>query len=228
MIRSSLLSRCFIFVALLLAACTPSPTAFPTAGVTVQAFPNVEISTPSATPTETAAPAPTDTPTLEATATPTDTPLPTDTPVPPTLTNTTLAPQPIQPTATKRIVVTNPPRPKATNTAAPPSAGPITFRAVQFVRAVPDPARPPDGSLDTLSVEFAGSRPPFTLKHDGQAVTTNPNGDGKFENAGVNYTFIYFTIAKTCGGQLVGTVTVAGGDGQTFTHDYFIANAPCS
>jgi hypothetical protein len=98
---------------------------------------------------------------------------------------------------------------------------------VQFVRAVPDPARPPDGSLDTLSVEFAGSRPPFAVKHDGQPMTVNANGDGKFENAGVNYTFIYFTIAKTCGGQLVGTVTVTGGDGQTFTRDYYIANAPC-
>jgi hypothetical protein len=98
---------------------------------------------------------------------------------------------------------------------------------VQFVRAVLDPARPPDGSLDTLSVEFAGSRPPFVVKHDGQPVTVNPNGDGKFENAGLNYTFIYFTVAKTCGGQLVGTVTVTGGDGQTFTRDYYIANAPC-
>jgi len=98
---------------------------------------------------------------------------------------------------------------------------------VQFVSAVHDAARPPDGSQTTLSVEFAGSRPPFAVKHDGQPLTVNANGDGKFENAGVNYTFIYFTIAKTCGGVITGTVSVTGGDGQTFSHDYYVPDAPC-
>ncbi|MEK7324882.1 MAG: hypothetical protein AAB217_06450, partial [Chloroflexota bacterium] len=83
------------------------------------------------------------------------------------------------------------------------------------------------GSLVTLSVEFAGSGPPFSVKHDGQSMTVNANGDGKFENAGVNYTFIFFTIAKTCGGVITGTVSVTGGDGQSFTHDYYIPDAPC-
>jgi hypothetical protein len=98
---------------------------------------------------------------------------------------------------------------------------------VQLVSVVRDPARPPDGSLVTLSVEFAGSGPPFSVKHDGQPVTANANGDGKFENAGVNYTYIHFTIAKTCGGVIVGTASVTGGDGQSFTHSYFIADASC-
>jgi hypothetical protein len=203
----------------LLAACGGQPTAFPTAGVTVQAFPHVEVILPSATPlpTDTVAPIPTDTATLP----------PTDTP-PPTATETAII-RLVLPTTVPAPVFTSTPRPPARTATptSPPSAGPITFRGVQLASVARDPARPPDGSLVTLSVEFAGSRPPFSVKHDGQPMTTNANGDGKFENAGVNYTYIHFTIAKTCGGVITGTVSVTGGDGQSFTHDYFIADAPC-
>lgn len=210
------------------------PTPFPTAGITVQAFPYVEIKTPIFTPAAIA----TDTTTFTPTPLPpseTFTPWPSDTP--------TLEPTPAglgqaataliqvkSPTATRQVIVptqapvvkTAPP----TNTQAP-AAGPIAFRAVQFVTAKPDASRD-NGSFTTLSVEFAGSRAPFTLKHDNLVGSTNPNGDGKFENAGVNYTFIYFTILKTCGGPIVGTLTITGGDGQTFTRDYYVDKAPCS
>ncbi|MBI3242455.1 MAG: hypothetical protein HYZ49_09200 [Chloroflexi bacterium] len=202
------------------AACNGQPTTFPTAGVTVQAFPHVEVILPSDTPlpTDTALPIPTDTATL----------LPADTP-PPTATETAII-RLILPTTVPAPVFTNTPRPPARTATptSPPSAGPIAFRGVQLAAVARDPARPPDGSLVTLSVEFAGSRPPFSVKHDGQTMIVNANGDGKFENAGVNYTFIFFTIAKTCGGVITGTVSVTGGDGQTFTHDYYVPDAPCN
>jgi hypothetical protein len=199
------------------------PTPFPTAGITVQAFPHVEITTPTFTP------APTDTATFTPLPpTETFTPLPTDTP---TLEPTATALIQVKPpTATQKAVIpTQPPVVKTsppTNTQAA-SAGPIVFRAVQFVSAKPDSSRE-NGSFTTLSVEFAGSRPPFSVKHDNLVGSTNPNGDGKFENAGVNYTFIYFTILKTCGGPIVGTITVTGGDGQSFTTAYYVDKAPCS
>ncbi|MEK7327858.1 MAG: hypothetical protein AAB217_21645, partial [Chloroflexota bacterium] len=172
----------------LVAACSGQPTTFPTAGVTVQAFPHVEVVLPSETPlpSEAASPAPTDT----ATSPPADTPLP-------TATETALI-RLVLPTTVPAPVFTSTPRPPARTATptSPPSAGPIAFRGVQLASVARDPARPPDGSLVTLSVEFAGSRPPFSVKHDGQSMTANANSDGKFENAGVNYTFIFFTIAK--------------------------------
>jgi hypothetical protein len=218
-------------------ACNSSdgqPTPFPTAGITVQVFPHVEITTPTP-----AGPGQADTPV--ATDTATFTPLPpteTFTPLPtytPTLESTpaglgqaaTALIQVKPPTATKKVVV--PTQAPVVKTAVPTqaAAGPIAFRAVQFVTAKPDPSRA-NGSFTTLSVEFAGSRAPFTVKHDNLVGATNPNGDGKFENAGVTYTYIYFTILKSCGGPIVGTVTVTGGDGQTFTKDYYVDKAPCS
>ena len=209
-------------LASLLAACGGSPSAFPTAGVTVQAFPHVEVVLPSDTPlpTETALPIPTDTATLPL-------PAPTDTP-PPTATETAII-RLVLPTTAPAPVSTSTPRPpaKTATPTSPPSAGPIAFRSVQLASVARDPVRPPDGSLVTLSVEFAGSRPLFTVKHDGQPMTVNANGDGKFESAGVNYTYIHFTIAKTCGGVITGTVSVTGGDGQSFTHDYYIPDASC-
>lgn len=206
------------------------PTPFPTAGITVQVFPHVEITTPTIMPTPPVPFTPTPLPPSE-----TFTPLPSDTPtLEPTPTGlgqaATALIQVKPPTATKKVVV--PTQAPVTKTSSPtntlaPAAGPIAFRAVQFVIAKPDASRD-NGSFTTLSVEFAGSRAPFILKHDNLVGSTNPNGDGKFENAGVNYTFIYFTILKTCGGPIVGTITVTGGDGQTFTRDYYVDKAPCS
>ncbi|HKZ69678.1 MAG TPA: hypothetical protein VJ020_06345, partial [Anaerolineales bacterium] len=58
----------FAIFTLLLAACGGAPTPFPTVGVTVQAFPNVEIILPAETPVSidiaTATLAPTDVPTF--------------------------------------------------------------------------------------------------------------------------------------------------------------------
>lgn len=201
------------------------PTAFPTAGITVQAYPQVEITTPTFTPAPTQPP--TDTP-LPPTATDTASPLPTDTAT--TAPTATALIQVKPPTATVRVRI--PTQPPVVKTAAPShtpaaSAGPLVFRSVQFVTAKPDPTRN-NGSYTTLSLEFAGGVAPFGIKHDGLAGPVNPNGDGHFENAGVNYTFIYFTILHTCGGTVVGTVTLTSGDGQTLTHDYFVPSAPCS
>lgn len=208
-------------IAALLAACSGQPTPFPTVGVTVQPFPNVEIILPSSTPAPTLTPTPTDTPL------PTDTPTlpPTDTPTPaPTATAIIqLAP----PTATFPAATRRPTRTPASTATPPPAAAPIRFRSVKFVSSQLDTSRPPNGSIDTLSVEFTGSRPPFTVKHDNQVGGNNPNGDGKFDDSGVTYTFIHFRIARTCGGVIVGTVTVTGGDGQTFTHDYYIPDSRC-
>lgn len=222
--------RTFFICAVFLASCGGRPTAFPTAGVTVQAFPHVEVFTATATivPTE----APTFTP-----LPPTDTPLPTDTPVP-TLTATALI-QLAPPTATIGFVQPTGPRPTRTTppgtgvqsnapTTPAPQAAAIRFRSVQFVSAQHDASRPPDGSITTLSVEFTGSRPPFTIKHDNLTGGYNSNGDGQFDDSSVIYTFIYFRVLRTCGGTVVGTITVTGGDGQAFTHDYFVPDAPCS
>lgn len=167
--------------------------------------------------------APTDTPQSTDTPEPTVTPEPADTP--PTVT-------PIirlaAPTAPPVAAPFNPPAPTSTPPPAEPSsAGPIKFRGVRFVSAVRDPSRPPEGAIDTLSVEFSGSRPPFTVKHDEMVGSSNPNGDGTFDDAGVIYTFIYFQIRKTCGGPIPGTVTVVGGDGQSFTQAYYIGSSSC-
>jgi len=213
---------------LLLTACGKASDAVPTAGVTVQAFPHVEIVTSTSTqvltvmplPTE-APPTSTNTPTEVPTLAPTETPLSTATPL------IQLAP----PTATLRFV--QPTQPRATQLSPPTSTSPapvapIRFRAVQFVSAQPDSSRPPDGAITRLSVEFTGSRPPFSLKHDNLVGSFNPNGDGSFDDSAIIYTFIYFTVAKTCGGPIVGTITITGGDGQSFTHDYYVPSAPCS
>ncbi|HKZ68530.1 MAG TPA: hypothetical protein VJ020_00520, partial [Anaerolineales bacterium] len=135
------------------------------------------------------------------------------------------------PTATSPFV--QPTQPRATRTPPPTATSPapiaaIRFRKVSFVSARLDPARPPDGSLTTLSVEFTGSRPPFTVRHDNLVGGYNANGDGQFDDSGIIYTFIHFTVLKTCGATVVGTVTVTGGDGQSFTHDYYVPEAPCS
>ncbi len=235
--RRSLFS--LVGCAALLAACSGAATPFPTAGITVQAFPHVEISTATlaypAGQANTSAPPSGEPPPPSATPPPppTETPLPTDTLPPPTDTATATALiQLAPPTATVGFVRLTQPK---TTKAAPPTAtqpapaSPIRFRAVQPVSAQHDPARPPNGSITTLSVEFTGSRPPFALKHDNLVGSYNSNGDGKFDDSGVIYTFIYFAVAKTCGGVIVGAITVTGGDGQSFTHDYYIANAPaCS
>jgi hypothetical protein len=195
------------------------PAAFPTAGITVQAYPQVEITTPTHTPvpplppSDTPLPAP---PTATATLVPTDTATALIRVKPPTATVRVGAP-------TQRPVV---------KTAAPsntpaPAAGPLVYRGVSFVSARADPTRN-NGSYTTLSLEFAGGQPPYSLKHDSLVGPINPNGDGAFENAGVNYIFIHFTILRTCGGPVVGTVTLTSGDGQTLTHDYYVASAPCS
>ena len=210
-------------------ACGGAPTAFPTAGITVQPFPNVEIILPSSTPAPTFTPLPSDTPLPTSTSTS----LPTATPLP-TLTATPLI-QLAPPTATfPRAPTARPTRtgaPTSTgvqlNTPTLPAAGPIRFRAVQFVSAERDPSRPPDGAIDTLSVEFTGSRPPFIVEHDNLVGSTNLNGDGKFDDAGVIYTYIYFKIARTCGGPIPGTITVKGGDGQSFTQAYYVPDSRC-
>jgi hypothetical protein len=211
---------------LLLAACGGDPTPFPTVGVTVQAFPHVEIFTATSTDTPTATPLPpTETP-----LPPTETPLPTETPVP-TFTATALI-QLAPPTATTGFVQPTLPRatrpPPATPTSPPPPAAAIRFRSVQFVSAQHDQNRPPNGSITTLSIEFTGSRPPFTLKLDDLVGSYNVNGDGQFDDSSIIYTFIFFRALKTCGGPIVGAITVTGGDGQAFTHDYFVPSAPCS
>jgi hypothetical protein len=54
------------------------------------------------------------------------------------------------------------------------------------------------------------------------------NGDGQFDDSSIIYTFVFFRVLKTCGGPIVGAITVTGGDGQAFTHDYFVPSAPCS
>jgi hypothetical protein len=208
----------------------PAPTPLPTAGVTVEAFPQIEILAASETPT----PIPTATPSPTLTAVPTLTPTlpPTDTPsLTPTLTLTSTALIHLaSPTATLRAATA---KPKPTNTSAPTNtaaapAAPLIYRGVSFVSARLDPARPPDGSFTTLSVEFAGSRPPYTIVHDHLVSVSNPNGNGTFENAGVVYTYIHFTILKTCGGPIVATLTLIGGDGQQVTGGYWIDQAPCT
>jgi hypothetical protein len=202
-----------------------APTPFPTAGVTVQPFPNVEIILPSSTPVPTFTPLPSDTPLPTSTSTS----LPTATPWP-TLTATPLI-QLAPPTATfPRAPTARPTRTSAPTATPPPAAAPIRFHGEQFVKFVSaeyDPARPPNGSFDTLSVEFTGSRPPFTVKHDGQVVVSASNGDGKFDDSGVIYTFIHFRIARMCGGAIVGTVTIIGGDGQSITQAYYVPDSQC-
>lgn len=218
--------RCLglILIAFLMTACGGGPTPFPTVGVTVQAFPHVEIRQSTATPvTPTLTAVPTDTPSS------TDTPIPTDT-VAPTLTATALI-QLAPPTATTGFVQPTQFRPTRTpvpSATVPPPTGPLTFHNVSFVGAQPDPSRPPDGALTTLSLEFAGGRPPYNVTHDGVLVVSNSNGDGQFENAGVKYTYIHFTIPRTCGGHVFGTVILQSGDGQTFTNGYWVDDAPCS
>ena len=218
----------FAFAFLLLAsvACGGAqPVVYPTAGVTVQAFPNVEIILPSDTP------APTGRPTNTATATPapTETPIPTDTQTPTLTFTATALIRLASPTATVKAGATKPKAtPSPTGAIGDAPAAPIRFRRVSFVSAQPDPARPPDGSFTTLSVEFTGSRPPFTVKHDGLVGNPNPNGNGTFDDAGIIYTYIHFTLLKTCGGPIVGAVSVTGGDGQAFTTDYYVDRAPCS
>ncbi|MBM4425491.1 MAG: hypothetical protein FJ030_19295 [Chloroflexi bacterium] len=207
--------------AVLLAACGGQPSAFPTAGVTVQAFPNVEIILPSSTLISTFTPPPSDTPLPTLTGTP----QPTD-PAPPTLTSTPLI-QLAPPTATFPAAPTLRPTRTTAPTPTSASAAPLRFRGVSFVSNALDPSRPPDGSIVTLSVEFTGSRPPFAVKHDNLIGSVNANGDGSFIDAGVVYTFVHFRIARTCGGPIPGTVTVTGGDGQTFTHDYYVSDSPC-
>lgn len=118
--------------------------------------------------------------------------------------------------------------PTGTPTSTPLPGGPMVFGKVQFISAVRDPTRAPNGSIDTLTVEFSGSRPPYEVRHDGVVVVAASNGDGTFERDGLIHTFIHFTINRTCGGNIVGTVSVTGGDNQTVTHDYYIADAPCT
>lgn len=118
--------------------------------------------------------------------------------------------------------------PTGTPTSTPLPGGPMVFGKVQFISAVRDPTRAPNGSIATLTVEFSGSRPPYEVRHDGVVVLAASNGDGTFERDGLIYTFIHFNINKACGGNIVGTVSVTGGDNQTVTHDYYIADAPCT
>ncbi len=221
------LSIVLIILSLIATACGNSgPTPFPTVGVTVQAFPHVEIIVPTETPVT---PSPTTPP--SETPLPSNTPAPTDTAVP-TLTATALI-QLAPPTATTVFVQPTQFRPTKTpvpSPTVPPPAGPLTLRVppVSFVGAQLDPSRPPDGSLTTLSLEFSGSRPPYSVTHDGELVVSNSNGDGQFENSGVKYTYIHFTIPKTCGGHVFGTIYLQGGDGQSITNGYWIDDAPCS
>lgn len=211
----------------ILSACG-GPTPLPTVGVTVQAFPHVEIVQSSPTPVPpTSTALPTDTP-----LPPSETPLPTETPapteVPPTATALIqLAP----PTVTVGFIRPTQPRATRTPVASPTSAAPVaplTFRGATFVKAEHDPARPPDGSFTTISIEFAGSRAPFTIKHDGVVMVSNVNANGTFENAGVMYNYIHITLSRTCGGAVFGTLDISGGDGQTLNTGYWVQDSPCS
>lgn len=202
----------FVLIALatgvLLAACAESTATVPSVGVTLEAIPAEFYLTATALPTE---PPPTATPepTPEA-------PAPTETAI------IRLAP-PTAPPVIAPVVV-----PTATAVPAePPPAAPIKFFRVRFVSAVHDQTRPPNGSINTMSVEFTGSRPPFSVRHDEMVGAVNANGDGTFIDSGATYTFIFFQVKRTCGGPIPGTVTVIGGDGQSFTQAYYVNESSC-
>lgn len=136
----------------------------------------------------------------------------------------------VVPSATPQITVQPLPAsptapPSATAVAPDASGGQLNLLRVGLVRV----ARVSEGSdqaIATLTLEFSGGQPPYTLRHSDQTVYTG-DAMGSFVRDGLAQAWIEFDLATSCGFSLVGGVTLIDSAGEQASLDYFIDRANC-
>ena len=109
------------------------------------------------------------------------------------------------------------------------SGGPIIFRDPPVVSLVSATRINDAGDAAlTLSVEFRGGSPSFTLSGDGIGVPQAHGITGSFSSGGSDWSFIHFQASGKCGGGFPASITVTDSSGQTVSYSYFISSVPCS
>lgn len=106
------------------------------------------------------------------------------------------------------------------------AGGPLVIDNVLFVDAVRDPTRN-NGAIATLSVEFYGGAPPYTVLDESQpAITAHPFG--RFERGGREMFWIHYNAPTTCDAALPRRVGIVSSDGQTAELEFWIDRVACS
>ncbi len=116
--------------------------------------------------------------------------------------------------------------PTATPEFAAAAGGPLVIDNVQFVDALRDPTRE-NGAIATLSVEFYGGLPPFTILDEGlTAISGEPQGT--FERGGIDLFWMHYPAETTCEAVLPRRVAINSADGQTVEFEFWIERVICS
>ena len=109
------------------------------------------------------------------------------------------------------------------------SGGPIIFRDPPVVSIVSATRINDAGDAAlTLSVEFRGGSPSFTISGDGISVPQAHGITGTFSSAGFDWNFVHFEASGKCGGGFPASITVTDSSGQSASSPYFISSVPCS
>ena len=202
-----------VIPALLLSSCdgsNPTPEPRPI-GQTVESLPTITV-TPGEPPSEElptitpvgVKPMPQESATALIGVTPRPTAIPFFTPLPVTPTT--------PPTATPELAVA--------------AGGALVIDNVQFVDALRDPTRE-NGAIATLSVEFYGGLPPYTiLDEDETVISGEPHGN--FERGGIDLFWMHYPAETTCEAVLPRRVGIISADGQTVEFEFWIERVICS
>ncbi|MBN1179589.1 MAG: hypothetical protein JXD18_10270 [Anaerolineae bacterium] len=114
-------------------------------------------------------------------------------------------------TQTPTPTMTATPRPLPTNTPVPVSTGPLDFQGPIMLgwQALAS------GDVEvTLQISIQGGAPPFTIHHDVEVFVTSERD-------------YIFTLQRSGCSPIVHTAVVESADGQSVSHDYFIAASWC-